>query len=420
MSHLGAKPVPQTIAGIGRTLAFGEFISQAFAAFRADRVRATMTALGMVIGTSSLILVVTVALTGKQYVLAQIENIGTNLVWAEYQGLVNAGATATVKDYITFEDMVAVQQQVPEVKGATPVLNLHERISRGSGKEVDVLILGVDPSYQQIRRMLVVAGRFLDDTDSEMFNKVCLVTQKYAELNYGGADLALGHTIKVAGVPFVIIGAFRESMETFGRSEIQNDTILIPYTVARRLTGTKAINQIYFTMFNSEGVPQGTKDILRVIKSRHRPESQYNVDNLTDVLQVAEKTANAFTLILLLFAVITLIVGGVGIMNIMLATVSTRIREIGIRKAVGATRIEIELQFLTEAVLISLVGGVIGTLLGIAIPFSLRLFTDIYLPVPFLAAVISIAVSCSVGILFGTLPAKLAAKLDPIESLRYE
>jgi len=221
-------------------------------------------------------------------------------------------------------------------------------------------------------------------------------------------------------VPFVIIGAFRESMETFGRSEIQNDTILIPYTVARRLTGTKAINQIYFTMFNSEGVPQGTKDILRVIKSRHRPESQYNVDNLTDVLQVAEKTANAFTLILLLFAVITLIVGGVGIMNIMLATVSTRIREIGIRKAVGATRIEIELQFLTEAVLISLVGGVIGTLLGIAIPFSLRLFTDIYLPVPFLAAVISIAVSCSVGILFGTLPAKLAAKLDPIESLRYE
>ena len=420
MSHLGAKPMPQTIAGIGRTIAFGEFISQAFAAFRADRVRATMTALGMVIGTSSLILVVTVALTGKQYVLAQIENIGTNLVWVEYRGLVNAGATATVKDYITFEDMVAVQQQVPEVKAATPVLNLHERISSGSGKEADVLILGVDPNYQQIRRMVVVAGRFLDDTDSEMFNKVCLITQKYAELNYGGPDLALGRTIKVAGVPFVIIGAFRESMETFGRSEIQNDTILIPYTVARRLTGTKAVNQIYFTMFNSESVPQGTTDILRVIKSRHRPESQYNVDNLTDVLQVAENTANAFTLILLLFAVITLIVGGVGIMNIMLATVSTRIREIGIRKAVGATRIEIELQFLTEAVLISLVGGVIGTLLGIAIPFSLRLFTDIYLPVPFLAAVIAIAVSCSVGILFGTLPAKLAAKLDPIESLRYE
>jgi len=253
-----------------------------------------------------------------------------------------------------------------------------------------------------------------------MFAKVCLITQKYAEQQFGGADLALGNTIKITGIPFVIIGAFRESMETFGRSEIQDDTILIPYTVARRLTGTKAINQIYFTMYNSESVPAGTRDILRVIKSRHRPESEYNVDNLTDVLQVAEKTADAFTVILLLFAVITLIVGGVGIMNIMLATVSARIREIGIRKAVGATRIEIELQFLTEAVLISLVGGVIGTLIGIAIPFSLRLFTDTYLPVPFMAAVIAILVSCSVGILFGVLPARLAARLDPIESLRYE
>ena len=194
-----------------------------------------------------------------------------------------------------------------------------------------------------------------------MFNKVCLITQKFAETHYGGSELALGQTIKIMGVPFVIIGVFRESMETFGRSEIQDDTILIPYTVARRLAGTLSINQIYFTMYNSDSVPLGTQEILRVIKSRHRPESEYKVDNLTDVLQVAEKTANAFTLILLLFAVITLIVGGVGIMNIMLATVSARIREIGIRKAVGATRIEIELQFLTEAVLISLVGGIIGT-----------------------------------------------------------
>jgi len=420
MSHLGAKPLPQTIAGVGRTIAFGEFLAQAFAAFRADRVRATMTALGMVIGTSSLILVVTIALSGKQYVLAQIENIGTNLVWAEYRGLVNAGASATVRDYITFEDLIAVQQQVPEVKAATPVLNLHERISVGGGKEKEVLILGVDPAYEQVRRMVVVGGRFFDDDDSEQFHKVCLITQKYAEAHYGGADLALGQTIKIAGVPFAIVGAFRESMETFGRSEIQDDTILIPYTVARRLTGTKAINQIYFTLYNADSVPTGTKEILRVIKSRHRPESQYNVDNLTDVLKVAENTANAFTVILLLFAVITLIVGGVGIMNIMLATVSTRVREIGIRKAVGATRIEIELQFLTEAVLISLVGGIIGTLLGMAIPFSLRLFTDNYLPVPWLAAVIAIVVSCSVGILFGTLPAKLAAKLDPIESLRHE
>jgi len=420
MSHMGAKPLPLMIAKATKSMAFGEFLSQAFAAFRADKVRATMTALGMVIGTSSLILVVTIALSGKEYVLAQIENIGTNLVWAEYEGLVNAGANVSVRDYLTFDDMIAAEQQVPEIKAATPVLNLHERISTGGGKEIDILILGVEPSYKDVRRMRVVTGRFFDDQDSDLFNKVCVVTQKFAELHYGGSEFALGQGIKIMGLPFVIIGTFRESMETFGRSEIQDDTILIPYTVARRLTGTKAINQIYFTMFNSDSVPAGTEEILRVIKSRHRPESEYKVDNLTDVLRVAEKTADAFTLILLLFAVVTLIVGGVGIMNIMLATVSTRIREIGIRKAVGATRIEIEMQFLTEAVLISLVGGIVGTLLGLAIPFSLRFFTDFYLPVPLLSALIAIVVSCSVGIAFGTLPAKLAAKLDPIESLRHE
>src|SRR5215471_12401733 len=215
MAYPATRSMPQTIAGVGRTLAFEEFLSQAVATFRADRVRATMTALGIVIGTSSLILVVTIAMTGKQYVLAQIENIGTNLVWAEYSGLVNAGATSSVRDYITFEDMEAVEHQVPEVKAATPVLNLHERISTGGGKEKDVLILGVDPSYQQVRRMLVVGGRFFDNNDSELFNKVCLITQKYAELHFGGVDAAMGRTIKIAGVPFVIIGAFRESMETF-------------------------------------------------------------------------------------------------------------------------------------------------------------------------------------------------------------
>jgi putative ABC transport system permease protein len=420
MSQLGANLEPQTKYGLTRRMAFGEFFAQAFAAVRADKARAIMTALGMVIGTSALILVVTIAMSGKQYVLAQIENIGTNLVWAEYEGLVNAGANASVRDYLTYDDMIAAEQQVPEIKAATPVLNLHERIATGGDKEIDILVLGVEPNYKDVRRMRVVTGRFFDEQDAELFSKVCLVTQKFADLHYGGSELALGQKVRIMGLPFIIIGTFRESMETFGRSEIQDDTILIPYTLGRRLTGTLAINQIYFTMFNSDSVPAGTAEILRVIKSRHRPESEYKVDNLTDVLKVAEKTANAFTMILLLFAVVTLIVGGVGIMNIMLATVSTRIREVGIRKAVGATAIEIELQFLIGAALISLIGGILGAALGLAVPLALRIFTDFYMPIPFLAAFIAIVVSCSVGILFGTLPAKLAAKLDPIESLRHE
>src|ERR1017187_8150839 len=186
MSHLRARPKPLNIAGATRSMAFGEFLAQAFAAFRADKVRATMTALGMVIGTSSLILVVTIALSGKQYVLAQIENIGTNLVWAEYEGLVNAGANASVRDYLTYDDMVAAEQQVPEIKAATPVLNLHERIATGGDKELDILVLGVEPSYKDVRRMRGVAGRVFDEADTELFNKVCLITQKFAEVHYGG------------------------------------------------------------------------------------------------------------------------------------------------------------------------------------------------------------------------------------------
>jgi putative ABC transport system permease protein len=167
-------------------------------------------------------------------------------------------------------------------------------------------------------------------------------------------------------------------------------------------------------------VVPATVQIKRVLQARHRPESVYNVDNLTQLVAVAEKTANALTLVLLLIATVTLLVSGIGIMNIMLATVSARIREIGIRKAIGATNREIRFQFLAEAVLISLIGGIIGILIGLALPVSLRLLTEYHVPISGLSAIVAIVVSSMVGILFGTMPATRAAKLDPVESLRYE
>ncbi len=402
------------------TLVLREILSIAVDSFRADKVRATMTALGMVIGTFSLVLVVTIALTGKQYVLNEIQNIGANLIWAEYAGSASAATSASAADYLSVNDMLAVEQQVPGVKEATPVLNLHEPILIGNGKQRDMLILGVDPEYVTVRRIIVSSGRFFDRQDSQSHNKVALVTEDFAERQYGGVEYAAGHEIDIQGLPFVVIGTFRESVETFGQSEIQDDTILIPYSVARYLTNTTAVNQIYFSMSDPAGVPAASQQILAVLKSRHRAESVYTVGDLTQVLALVAKTANAFTIILLVFAAITLVAGGVGIMNIMLATVSTRIREIGIRKAVGATRREIQLQFLSEAVLISLVGGTIGTLTGLALPFSVRVFTHYQLPVSGLSALIAMLVSCLIGITFGTLPARNASRLDPVESLKYE
>jgi putative ABC transport system permease protein len=402
-----------------QSIAIREIVLLAIDSFRLNQIRFALTALGMVIGTASLILVVTIGLSGRRYVLTSIQNIGTNLVWAEYAGLSDASSAST-HDYLTVDDMHAVEQQVPGIQAASPVLNLHQAFTSGAGRDRDVLILGVNPEYADIRRLYLVAGRFLDQQDSVTHSHAAVVTEKFALTQFGSPGEAVGSTLAISGVPFVIIGVFRERFETFGQSEIVDETVLIPYTVARYFTGTDGVNQIYFSMTDSGSVPWASQAILRALKSRHRPESVYDVGDLAEVLSMAGKTATAFSIVLLLFSLVTLLVSGVGIMNIMLATVRSRIREIGIRKALGATFREIQLQFLAEAVLISLTGGVVGTILAMALPLAVAFFTDYRLQVSWLSAVIAILVSCAVGIAFGTVPAVRAARMDPVQSLKYE
>ena len=385
-----------------QSIAIREIVLLAIDSFRLNQIRFALTALGMVIGTASLILVVTIGLSGRRYVLTSIQNIGTNLVWAEYAGLSDA-STASTHDYLTVDDMHAVEQQVPGIQAASPVLNLHQSFTSGAGRDRDVLILGVNPEYADIRRLYLVAGRFLDQQDSVTHSHAAVVTEKFALTQFGSPGEAVGRTLAISGVPFVIIGVFRERFETFGQSEIVDETVLIPYTVARYFTGTDGVNQIYFSMTDSGSVPWASQAILRALKSRRRP-SRVDVGDLAEVLSMAGKTATAFSIVLLLFSLVTLLVSGVGIMNIMLATVRSRIREIGIRKALGATFREIQLQFLAEAVLISLTGGVVGTILAMALPLAVAFFTDYRLQVSWLSAVIAILVSCAVGLPLGLFP----------------
>src|SRR5262249_20413802 len=183
---------------------------------------------------------------------------------------------------------------------------------------------------------------------------------------------AVGKIIKLSGLPFTIIGTFKERVDTFGQSEVLTNTMLIPYTVSRYFMDTPTVKEIYFSVSDPGMVVPATAQIHKVIQARHRAESVYNVDNLTQLVAVAEKTANALTIVLLLVAFITLLVSGIGIMNIMLATVTSRIREIGIRKAIGATNREIRFQFLAEAIVISVTGGIAGIVAGLAIPYSVR------------------------------------------------
>jgi putative ABC transport system permease protein len=400
-------------------MVYSEILSFAYETFRSNKVRFALTALGMVIGTASLILVVTIGMTGKQYVLNQIQSIGTNQIEAEYQSGGQRVASVT-PDPLTIDDMKAALEEVPGIVAASPVVSLGERIPVGAGKERDISVLGVFPDYRVVRNLVVVTGRFFDGKDEQEHNKVGVITQKMATELYGSPEEAIGKIIKLSGLPFTIVGTFRERVDTFGETEVVDYTLAIPYTVSRYFTGTPTVKQIYFSAADPSMVQPATEQIQRVINSRHRAESVYNVRNLTQLVVLAEKTANALTLVLLLVAAVVLLVSGIGIMNIMLATVSSRIREIGVRKALGATNREIRFQFLAEAVTISLVGGLIGVVIGLAIPYSVRFLTEYRIPISGLSAILAILVSSLVGVIFGTVPATRAAKLDPVESLRYE
>lgn len=411
----------ETLISARRTMLMSEILKLAADSFRASKTRFALTALGMVIGTASVIWVVFFGLTGKQYVIGLLEKIGTNQVEVEYAG---GGATqeerARYTDNLTREDEKAVDQQVPGVMYSSPVLAMHNRVSFPGGVQKDTVVLGVDPQYQYIRNLVITDGRFFDQTDDEMHIKCAVVATDFARQRYGSTDAAVGKTFQILGIPFTIIGVFKESVSDFGMSEITDDTVLIPYSVARYFTGTENVNQLYFSMQSMDEVNDAAKEIKRVISARHRKNSVYNTQTLTEELYIAAKIANALTAMLVLVAGVTLAVGGVGIMNIMLANVRSRTREIGIRKALGATFREIKLQFLTEAVLISLTGGLVGSAVGLALPLSVRFFTDYQVPIPWLAVLIALAAATLVGVVFGTAPATRAAKLDPVDALKYE
>jgi putative ABC transport system permease protein len=400
-------------------MAFGEIIAFSYDTFCSNKVRFILTALGMVIGTASLILVVTIGMTGRQFVLNQIQAIGTNEIWAEYLG----GAphiSNSNPDPLTIDDLHAVQQVVPGIVASSPVTTLSDRVPVGNGKEKDVSILGVNPEYLRVRNLVIPSGRFYDQEDSQAHNKVGVITEKMAIDVYGSSQAAIGKVIKLTGLPFTIIGTFKERVETFGQSEIVDNTLLIPYSVSRYFMETSTVKLLYFSMEDPSMVPPATAQIKRVLQSRHRSESVYNVSNLTALLVMTDRIFTGLTWMLLGIAMVVLLVSGIGIMNIMLATVNSRIREIGIRKAVGATNREIRFQFLAEAILISLIGGLVGIVVGLAIPYSIRFLTEYRVPISGLSAIIAILVSSLVGIIFGTVPAARAAHLDPVESLRYE
>ena len=405
-------------------MAWEEIWKLAIASLRANKLRALLTMLGVIIGSGCIVLVVTVALAGKKFIIGQIEAVGSNIVYAQLQSS-NIGQTTTLADEISLADMDAVKQGIPQVVEVAGTYDIPMTFV-AQGKARPVSLVGVTQGFEKIRNLLILRGRYFDDGDFLESSKVCLLSEHLASTAFPSDD-PIGQTIHVGELSFTVIAVFRERVQTYNQSEISDDSVLVPFPLIKYYTGESSIKTFYAQADSPQDVELVTEGVRDILRSRHRPGASYDVRNLTSFLQAARYISLALTIVLLLVALIALVISGIGIMNIMLVSVTERTREIGIRKAIGARRKEILWQFLMEAMLISGIGALVGIAIAVLIPSFIKAIVSllpvpggISIPISWVSVALAFLVSCSTGVVFGYLPASRAAKLLPVESLHYE
>jgi putative ABC transport system permease protein len=398
--------------------------SLAWQALNANKVRAALTTLGVIIGSACIVMVVTIGLAGKRYIIGQIEGVGANLVYAELLPA-STSQPATLADQISLSDLEAVKQGIPQVVEVAGTRNIPMTVVV-NGSEHPINLVGVTPGFQRIRNLVISRGRYFDEDDMASRSKVCLLTEELAALVFPSDD-PVGKDIRVGELQFTVIGVFRERVATFGQTEITRESMIVPFSLVKYYAGTEFIKTFYAQSDRPEDVPGVTASVKEILESRHRAGAQYRVENLTGILETARNISFALSVVLILIALIALSISGIGIMNIMLVTVTERTREIGIRKAIGARRDAILYQFLLEAVLISGTGALVGIAIATSIPILINLAVQVLdvpggidIPVSWVSVLLAFVVSCSTGLLFGYLPANRAARLHPTDSLRYE
>jgi putative ABC transport system permease protein len=417
-------PPLRTLARINEQIFEPENWKLAWDALVSNRMRAISTMTGVVIGTACVVLVVTVALAGRRYIIGQIEGVGANIVYA---GRVDpgTGVPPALEDEISPGDLEGVKAEIPnavEVAGTRTI----QMTVIANGKPYPVSLIGVTDGFQQIRRLVVDHGNYFTQDDLASQNKVCLITQGVAALVFP-ADDPVGKDLRIGELHFSVIGVFHERAGMFGSSEITDRSVIVPFPVIRYYTGTDFFDTLYAQADQPSDVPAVTNEVAEVLHDRHRPQAQYQAQNLSGILDTARTIATALTVFLILSSLIALVISGVGIMNIMLVTVTERTREIGIRKAIGARQDSIRVQFLLEALMISGTGAAVGVAIAVTLPVAINLALqfvpdvgDFRLQISWVSVAIAFLVSCSTGLLFGYLPANRAAKLQPTESLHHE
>jgi putative ABC transport system permease protein len=399
-------------------------ISSAVGSLLRNKLRSALTVLGITIGIAAVICVVAIGRAGQAQVEQQLSNLGDNFVWIEAGGrAVNGVRTGTRgTKTLVLDDSAAIQRQIPLIKNVSPNVDASTQVVYGN-QNWFMTYRGVSPQYFPIKRWFVDEGALFTQDDVDRAAAVCVLGRTVRNQLFGPED-PIGKTVRLKDMPCKVVATLKpKGLSLTGQD--QDDTVIVPYTTAqKKLMGITWLDDILCSAISQNVVKLAGQQVAALLRERHRlrpeEEDDFNIRNPEDVIQAQLEASRTLTILLVVIASISLVVGGIGIMNVMLVSVTERTREIGVRVSVGATEEAIRLQFLGESVFLSLIGGAAGVLVGVVT--SIFLGRAMHWPMTLSpdAVLLAVVFSFAVGIFFGYYPARKASRLDPIEALRYE
>ena len=403
---------------------FKAVIREAFTALRRNGIRSVLTILGIAVGIGAFICVIAIGNAGTSKIEDQLQSLGDNFIWVEAGSRARNGVRFGSRGSRTLvlADADAIMEQVPLIKLVSPNVDGHIQVVYG-GQNWATMYRGVTPEFLQVRRWNLRLGTFFTSADVESAAPVCVLGNTVVENLFGDED-PIGRDVLFQNVPCRVVGVLQaKGFSATGQD--QDDFIVMPYSMAqKRISGQFWLDDIFCSAVSREAMQEATKQIVALLRERHhlspREDDDFNIRRPEDVVQAQLATSRIMTLLLASIASLSLLVGGIGIMNIMLVSVTQRTREIGVRLAVGATERDVQLQFLSEAITLSVFGGVLGLLAGVFSSYAVE--NMFHFPTKLTPQIFAIGslFSTGIGILFGFYPARKASQLDPIQGLRYE